>query len=29
VLKHLTEQTGLTFKEESRKVRILVVERKE
>jgi RNA polymerase sigma factor (sigma-70 family) len=29
VLKHLAEQTGLTFKEESRKVRVLVVERKE
>jgi hypothetical protein len=29
VLKHLTEQTGLTFKEERRKVRILFVERTE
>jgi RNA polymerase sigma factor (sigma-70 family) len=29
VLKHLAEQTGLTFKEESRKVRVLVAERKE
>jgi hypothetical protein len=29
VLKHLAEQTGLTFKEESRKVRVLVMERKE
>jgi RNA polymerase sigma factor (sigma-70 family) len=29
VLKHLTEQTGLTFKEERRKVRILFVERDE
>jgi RNA polymerase sigma factor (sigma-70 family) len=29
VLKHLTEQTGLTFKEDRRKVRILFVERAE
>jgi hypothetical protein len=29
VLKHLAEQTGLTIKEESRKVRVLLVERKE
>jgi hypothetical protein len=29
VLKHLSEQTGLTFKEETRKVRVLFVERKE
>jgi RNA polymerase sigma factor (sigma-70 family) len=27
VLKHLTEQTGLTFKEENRRVRVLFVER--
>ena len=27
VLKHLSEQTGLTFKEENRKVRVLFVER--
>jgi RNA polymerase sigma factor (sigma-70 family) len=29
VLKHFAEQTGLTFKEESRKVRVLAVERKD
>jgi RNA polymerase sigma factor (sigma-70 family) len=29
VFKHLTEQTGLTFREETRRVRILLVERKE
>src|SRR5262249_972796 len=28
VFKHLTEQTGLTFREETRRVRILLVERK-
>jgi len=28
VLKHVSEQTGLTFKKEKRKLRTLVVERK-